>query len=268
MQNQNKKNISILILLIVSTWTFSSNANQFDNDQPTILITGSNRNIGLEFVKQFSKKNWNVIATCRNPKDADELNAFARNNENVVIEQLDITNNEHINNLSLKYQDQAIDILLNNAGLTPRYLSAFRKLSAVDEDIARESFEINALGTMKVIQAFMKNVQESNNGKIIALSSKASSFGERLKVPMMYSYAMSKAALNSMIYSLSFESKRKDVIVISLSPGMVNTTPGTSIMGAIEVEESVSKMMVVIDGLTMEDNGLFLDYEDGRTIDW
>ena len=49
---------------------------------------------------------------------------------------------------------------------------------------------------------------------------------------------------------------------------MVNTTPGTSIMGAIEVEESVSKMMVVIDGLTMEDNGLFLDYEDGRTIDW
>ena len=53
-----------------------------------------------------------------------------------------------------------------------------------------------------------------------------------------------------------------------LSPGTVNTTPGMSLMGAIDVDESVSKMMTVIDGLTMEHNGLFLDYEDGRTIDW
>ena len=114
----------------------------------------------------------------------------------------------------------------------------------------------------------MKNVEQSENGKIIALSSKASSFGERLKIPMMYSYAMSKAALNSLIYSLSFETKKKDVIAISLSPGMVNTTPGTSLMGAIEIDESVTKMMVVIENLTMEQNGLFIDYEDGRTIPW
>ena len=79
---------------------------------------------------------------------------------------------------------------------------------------------------------------------------------------------MSKAALNSMIYSLSFETKKKDVVAIAISPGMVNTTPGTSLMGAIEIDESVTKMMVVIENLTMEQNGLFLDYEDGRTIDW
>ena len=138
----------------------------------------------------------------------------------------------------------------------------------MDEDITRTSFEINALGTMKVIQAFMKNVEQSENGKIIALSSKASSFGERLKIPMMYSYAMSKAALNSMIYSLSFETKKKDVIAISLSPGMVNTTPGASIPSAIEIDESVTKMMAVIENLTMDQNGLFIDYEDGRTIPW
>ena len=141
-------------------------------------------------------------------------------------------------------------------------------MSGVDEDITRISFEINALGTMKVIQAFMKNVEQSENGKIIALSSKASSFGERLKIPMMYSYAMSKAALNSMIYSLSFETKKKNVVVISLSPGMVNTTPGASIPSAIEIDESVTKMMVVIENLTMDQNGLFIDYEDGRTIPW
>jgi NAD(P)-dependent dehydrogenase (short-subunit alcohol dehydrogenase family) len=267
-QNQNKKNNWIVLLLILSSWSFVVEGVEFDNGQPTVLITGSNRNIGLEFVKQFSKNDWNVIATARNPEDADELKAFAENSKNVVIELLDITNNEHISNLASRYQDQTIDILLNNAGLTPRYMSAFRRLSAVEEEITRESFEINALGTMKVIQAFMKNVEQSENGKIIALSSKASSFGERLKIPMMYSYAMSKAALNSMIYSLSFETKKKNVIVISLSPGMVNTTPGTSLMGAIEIDESVTKMMSVIEELTMDHNGLFIDYEEGRTIPW
>jgi len=268
MKNQNKLTSSILLILIMCSWAPNNDLRAFENDEPTVLITGSNRNLGLEFVKQFSKKNWNVIATTRNPKEADELQEYAANNNNVVIETLDITNNQHIENLSSKYKEQTIDILLNNAGLTPRHLSAFRKLSGVDEDITRTSFEINALGTMKIIQAFMKNVEQSENGKIIALSSKASSFGERLKIPMMYSYAMSKAALNSMIYSLSFETKKKDVIAISLSPGMVNTTPGTSLMGAIEIDESVTKMMAVIENLTMDQNGLFIDYEDGRTIPW
>jgi len=268
MKNQNKLLSSVLSILLICSWLPNNDLHAFENDEPTVLITGSNRNLGLEFVKQFSKKKWNVIATARDPKEADELQEYAANNNNVVIELLDITNNEHLENLSSKYKNQTIDILLNNAGLTPRHFSAFRKLSGVDEDITRISFEINALGTMKVIQAFMKNVEQSENGKIIALSSKASSFGERLKIPMMYSYAMSKAALNSLIYSLSFETKKKDVIAISLSPGMVNTTPGTSLMGAIEIDESVTKMMEVIENLTMDQNGLFIDYEDGRTIPW
>ena len=91
---------------------------------------------------------------------------------------------------------------------------------------------------------------------------------ERTKMRRMYGDAMSKEAINSMIYSLYFEKKKKKIIALVLSPGTVNTTPGMSLMGAIDVDESVSKMMAVIDGLTMEHNGLFLDYEDGRTIDW
>ena len=267
MQNQNKKNIWIVLFLIISTWSINSQALEFDNEQPTVLITGSNRNIGLEFVKQFSNKNWNVIATTRRPEDAKDLNDFAKNNKNIAVELLDVTNNEDISNLSKKYENQTIDILLNNAALTPRYMSAFKRINGVDEEKARESFEVNALGTMKVIQGFMNNVELSEKGKIIALSSKAGSFDERPKIPMMYGYAMSKAALNSMIYSLSFETKKKNIIAVVLSPGTVNTTPGMSLMGAIDVDESVSKMMAVIDGLTMEHNGLFLDYEDGRTID-
>jgi NAD(P)-dependent dehydrogenase (short-subunit alcohol dehydrogenase family) len=84
----------------------------------------------------------------------------------------------------------------------------------------------------------------------------------------MYSYAMSKAALNSMIRTLSFETNENNIVVVAISPGIVNTTMGMGLMGAIDIDESVSKMMMVIDNLTMEHNGLFLDYEDGRIIDW
>jgi len=84
----------------------------------------------------------------------------------------------------------------------------------------------------------------------------------------MYSYAMSKAAMNSMVKTLSFETAEKNTIVIAISPGTVNTTLGMGLMGAIDIDESVSKMMAVIDDLTMDHNGLFLDYEDGREIGW
>ena len=257
-----------LITLIALLCLYPPQSQSFDNENPTVFITGSNRNIGLEFVKQFSENNWNVIATARNPEEAKELQIIATEQDNVVIEQLDVTDHEQIESLAEKYKDQPIDILLSNAALTPRYKSAFKKIKGVDFDIARSSFEINVLGPLKLIQSFMPNVEKSQGKKIIALSSKVGSFSERPKIPFMYSYSISKAALNSLLYSLSFESKRKNIVVVAISPGMVNTTPGMKLPGAIETEESVTKMMQVIDDLTMADNGHFIDYEDGRRLAW
>ena len=257
-----------IIALIALLCLYPPQSQSFDNENPTVFITGSNRNIGLEFVKQFSENNWNVIATARNPEEAKELQIIANEQDNVVIEQLDVTDHEQIESLAEKYRDQPIDILLSNAALTPRYKSAFKKIKGVDFDIARSSFEINVLGPLKLIQSFMPNVEKSQGKKIIALSSKVGSFSERPKIPFMYSYSISKAALNSLLYSLSFESKRKNIVVVAISPGMVNTTPGMKLPGAIEIEESVTKMMQVIDDLTMADNGHFIDYEDGRQLAW
>ena len=257
-----------LITLIALLCLYPPQSQSFDNENPTVFITGSNRNIGLEFVKQFSENNWNVIATARNPEEAKELQIIATEQDNVVIEQLDVTDHEQIESLAEKYRDQPIDILLSNAALTPRYKSAFKKIKGVDFDIARSSFEINVLGPLKLIQSFMPNVEKSQGKKIIALSSKVGSFGERPKIPFMYSYSISKAALNSLLHTLSFESKRKNIVVVAISPGMVNTTPGMKLLGAIEIEESVTKMMQVIDDLTMADNGHFINYEDGRQLAW
>ena len=245
------------------------NPEKLSNDSPTVLITGSNRGIGLEFVKQLSERGWNVIATARKPGEATDLQEIAAGNEQIVIEQLDVTDMDRITVLANKYGNRSIDVLLSNAGITPKYKSAFRTVSGVDWDITRQSMEVNAFAPTRIAHAFMGQVAASEQKKIVVISSKVGSFEEKgAEFPMMYSYRASKAALNMLMYTLAFETKKRDVILTLLSPGQVNTTPGMKMKVAIEPEESVSKMLKVIDGLSAEDNGKFLDYEDGRVIPW
>ena len=240
----------------------------FSADAPTVLITGANRGIGLEYVKQMSQRGWNIIATARKPESADELRAIADDHKQLVIERLDVTDFERIDELSAKYADQPIDILLSNAGITPKYKSAFKNVKGVDWDMAVKSLEVNAIAPLKLAQAFMSQVAASEQKKIVVISSKAGSFELSPKMPMMYSYRGSKAALNMYMYALSFETPKQGVILVLLSPGQVNTVPGMKIPNAIETDESVSKMLKVIDGLTPENNGQFLDFEDGRALPW
>jgi len=236
-------------------------------DKPTVLITGSNRGIGLEFAKQFTERDWNVIATTRKPEKAEELNALAKKHKSITIEQLDVTDHARIEALAAKYKDHPIDILLNNAGLTPKYKTAFSPLDGIDFDIALQSLKVNAIGPLKMCQAFMDHVAASNQKKIIVMSSKVGSIPASPKITMFYSYRGSKAALNMYMYTLSFETPKKNVILTLLSPGLVNTTEGTKIPNAIDKKESVSKMMKIIFALTSKDNGKFLSY-DGSEVDW
>jgi NAD(P)-dependent dehydrogenase (short-subunit alcohol dehydrogenase family) len=241
---------------------------EFSTDSPTVLITGANRGIGLEFVKQFSDRGWNIIATARKPESATDLQAIADKYDQLVIERLDVTDFERMQALKVKYAEQSIDVLLSNAGITPKYKSAFKKVSGVDWDMARMSLEVNAIAPLQLAQTFIDNVAASEQKKIVVISSKAGSFELGPKLPMMYSYRGSKAALNMYIYTMSFETPKKGVILTLLSPGQVNTMPGMKIPNAIETDESVSKMLVVIDSLTPEQNGKFLDFEDGRELGW
>jgi NAD(P)-dependent dehydrogenase (short-subunit alcohol dehydrogenase family) len=256
-------------LLACLTTLFTGTAwADLDPDKPTVLITGSNRGIGLEFVRQFADRGWNIIATTRKPDESTDLQAIAADYDQLLIEQLDVTDFERLTALQASYKDQPIDVLLSNAGITPKYKSAFRKLDSVDWDMARMSMEVNAIAPLQIAQVFMSNVAASDQKKIVVISSKAGSFEVSPKLPMMYSYRGSKAALNMYMYTLSFETPKKEVILTLLSPGQVNTVPGMKIPGAIETDESVSKMLAVIDSLTAEQNGKFLDFEDGSEIGW
>ncbi len=253
--------VSMIFLLALSTPAYP------DTDSPTVLITGSNRGIGFEFVKQFTERGWNVIATTRKPAKAKELNALAKKHKSITVEQLDVTDHARIEALAAQYKDQSIDILLNNAGLTPKYETAFFPLEGIDFDIALKSLQVNAIGPLKMCQAFMEHVVASNQKKIIVISGKVGSITESPKMVMFYSYRGSKAALNMYMYTLSFETPKKNVILTLLSPGLVNTIEGTKIPNAIEKEESISKMMKVIEALTPKVNGKFLSY-DGSEVDW
>jgi NAD(P)-dependent dehydrogenase (short-subunit alcohol dehydrogenase family) len=261
--------IKYLAVLGLIGITATANAG-LEAGKPTVLITGANRGIGLEFVTQFAALGWNVIATARSPGKAEELQAMAAENGQIVIEQLDVTDHTRIDWLADIYKDQPIDILLSNAGITPKYKSAFKRLNGVDFDMADKSMEVNAIGPLKLAQAFMEHVAASEQKKIIIISSKGGSFELGPKLPMMYSYRASKAALNMYMYTLAFETPKKGVILTMLSPGQVRTfdLKGMNPPGIIETDESVSKMLKVIDSITPEQNGQFLDYEDGAVLGW
>jgi NAD(P)-dependent dehydrogenase (short-subunit alcohol dehydrogenase family) len=237
-------------------------------DKPTVLITGANRGIGLEYAREIAERDWNVIAAVRDPAVAKELSAIAAKHPRVVVEKLDVADQASVDALAARYKGQPIDILVLNAAITPKYASAFKPLSGMDIDMARQSFEVNALGPVRIIRALMDNVAGSQQKKIVVLSSKGGSFAEGPKMPMMYEYRGSKAALNMYMYTLSFETPKKGVILTLLSPGQVNTMAGMKIPNAIEPAESVAKMLKVIDSLTPADNGKFLNYEDRREVGW
>lgn len=238
-------------------------------DKQTVLITGANRGIGLEFVKQYAAGGWNVIATTRNIDSSDDLRALAATNSDIVIEQLDVTDFARIDELTKKYEGQTFDVFISNAGITPKYKTAFSRANKIDYDMARKSYEVNALAPLHLSTAFMENVSAAENGKIVIISSKGGSFGAKAaEFPMMYSYRASKAALNMLMYTLAFETPKKGVILSVLSPGQVHTADGKQRKGTIMPEESVSKMIVVIDGLSPENNGEFLNYEGGGNIPW
>ena len=237
----------------------------------TVFITGANRGIGLEFVRQMSARGWNIIATTRKPDESEALRELAAVNEQIVIEQLDVTDHARIDELAEKYKDQPIDILLSNAGLTPNAdTTVFKRLNGLDFDMLLASMEVNAIAPLKLAQAFMDNVAMSEQKKIIVMTSFGGSFELSPKAPMMYGYRASKAALNMYMYTLSFETPKKGVILTLISPGPVNTstTPGMTQPNGQEPEESIAKMLVVIDALTPENNGQFLAHENGELLAW
>ncbi|MGI9329583.1 MAG: SDR family oxidoreductase [Gammaproteobacteria bacterium] len=237
-------------------------------EQSTILITGANRGIGFEFVRQMAARDWRVIATTRRPEAADELNALAKADPDIVVEYLDVTDHPAIDSLATRYQDQPIDILLLNAAMGPTPQTAGARLAKLDFEVATRSFAVNSIGPMKVTQAFMPNVALSERKLVLAMSSDSGSFVAGSQAPVLFHYKASKAAMNMYFHTLHFETRRTGVTVVMLHPGLVGTNPGLMrFPGALKTADSVSQLLSVIGGLTPADNGRFINYR-GESMPW
>lgn len=241
-----------------------------DDAAQTVLITGSNRGIGLEFVKQYAARGLHVIATTRNPEKADALKELAAKHSNVQVEALDVTKGESIAALVAKLAGKPIDILINNVGDTGEFKGqSFGKL---DHDSFGYYMQTNANGAIRVSEAFIKNVEAGKGKKILAVSSLAGSFGAKSGgQPGGYWYKASKAALNMLMLSLSTDLKSKGITVDCLSPGVVDThnyaAKGIRLPNIVPVQDSVGGMIKVIDGLTLEQSGQFIRYS-GELQPW
>lgn len=232
---------------------------------PTVLVTGSSRGLGLEFVKQYAADGWSVIATCRDPSKATLLNeASAVAPGRVTIERMDVTDFSQVDALAAKYAGKPIDVLINNAGIArANRRQAFGNL---DFDDWMTVFRTNTQAPAKVAQSFLENVAASDKKIIAAISSTVGSLGEA-EYPV-YPYATSKAALNKTVQLMSVQLRPRAVIVLALCPGHAKTDMGNMAPGAaVEPNDSIAGMRRVIGAASLATSGTFTRY-NGQKIAW
>ena len=229
-------------------------------NQYQVLITGANRGIGLEFTKQYAEDGWKVLACCREPESADALKFLARANENIQIFALDVSNFDQIDALALQLKDEAIDVLINNAGVYPQ--SSFGDTNYDDWAAA---FKINSMASLKTAEAFVQQITRSQLKKIATLTSKMGSIDDN-SGGESYIYRSSKTAVNMVMKSLSIDLKPYGISVVTLHPGWVQTDMGGA-NGLINTQTSVAGLRRVIDALSLENTGKFIAY-DGKLINW
>jgi NAD(P)-dependent dehydrogenase (short-subunit alcohol dehydrogenase family) len=220
------------------------------------MITGASRGLGLEFARQFYSKECRVIATCRNPKNANELNAIG----DIDIHSLDVTDDKSVANLADKLRGENIDILINNAGV----IGQREGFGRLDYDIWAETMDTNVFGPMRVAEAFRDNVMNSEKKQMIFITSRMGSITEA--VPNAYVYRSSKAALNMAVKCLSAELAEQGLIAVLFHPGHVQTDMGGQ-AAPVMPHTSIEGMKNQIVALTRDDNGRFLSY-DGHQIPW
>ena len=238
----------------------------------SVLITGANRGLGLEFTRQYLNDGWEVHAFCRQPDKAAELGEIVTHkNGKLHLRQMDIDNENEIEAAANELKNQPLDLLINNAGIADGYgrgvyeMKEDPNIQNYDFEFWEEMMRINTLAPAKVISAFLENIRAGDQKKIANLSSGLGSI-TNLAWAGKYGYCASKAGLNMVSKGLSEWLKSEQIIVISLSPGWTKTDMGGP-KATNSVEESVSGMRRVITTLNLADSGRFWNF-DGEELPW
>ncbi len=226
---------------------------------PTILITGANGGLGLEFTRQYAADGWRVIACVRDPAKASALKALGGS---VEIRTLDVADFAAIDALAADLKGTAIDVLLLNAGLNPQLDAPLAE--EADYDAWSDVFRVNTMAPLRMAVAFRDHVAASTRKIVAAISSGGATVSQAKGGN--YVYRSSKAALNQCMKGLSKEYAGRGLTIVMLAPGWVRTRMGGP-KATFSPEESVTKVRTVIAGLSAEDSGRFIN-NDGSDCPW
>lgn len=224
----------------------------------TVLITGANRGLGLEFARQYAADGWHVIACCRAPNGAPDLKKLGRK---VEVQALDVTSQQSVQHLAKTLAGAPVDVLINNAGLH----GDRRAFGETDVALWKQIFEVNTIAPVQVLTALLENVAAGTQKKVANITSKVGSIGDGPSGGS-YAYRTSKTALNMAMVNAAHELKARGITILLLHPGWVQTDMGGP-TAPVTIEQSIAGMRRIIDKATQAETGHFYDYT-GRQLPW
>lgn len=226
----------------------------------TIVLTGSNRGIGLEITTRLTKRGDRVHATARSLDDARALRALAAEHANLTLHKLDVSSDASVSAFAKGLGDVAIDVLVNNAGVS----SSWAGLSELTSEEMLRVFDVNTAGPMRVTKALLSNLKRAQ-GVVFHVSSQMGSIGDNTSGGA-YAYRASKAALNMASVCLAHELRGDRVASIAIHPGWVQTDMGGPNAPMLPVD-CAKHIVKLIDEKGFGESGKFLKY-DGTELPW
>ncbi|WP_421838827.1 SDR family oxidoreductase [Novosphingobium sp.] len=247
---------------------------------PSVVITGANRGLGLEFTRQFLATGWTVHAGVRRPAQAANLAALAdAESLRLNIHAIDLSDFVSIERFAAGLGDAPIDLLINNAGIMDVGASDFSEknrhsiqvLGLLDHEAWAEVFRTNVLGTTSLTEALLPHLAAGKDRKIVMISSimgsiTACATGSFPPGGGLYLYRSTKAALNMVTRNMAADLARGGFTVIAVNPGWVRTDMGGA-DAMFDPAISVGNMIAMITGATTADNGSFISH-DGARLPW
>jgi len=228
-----------------------------------MLVTGANRGLGLEFARQYAIDGWKVYAACRDPDAAKELVQLAAESGGAIrVLALEVTDAASVRAAAQSLAGDPIDLLVNNAGVgSPKK----QRLGSLDYAAWAQVLDVNTLGPMRVVEAFLDNIANGSDRQIVTLTSAMGSIADNASGGS-YAYRSSKAAVNIVMKSLSIDLAPRGISCVVVHPGWVRTAMGGP-DGKLTPAESVTALRRLIAGLKPQDTGRFFNY-DGKPYPW
>ena len=223
---------------------------------PSVVITGSTGRLGREFLRQFAQNGWTVHATA---EEWDTDTPAGEPMSNVRRIRMNVTDFDSVAKVA-RAMDEPVDLLLGTAAY---HVDLDRRFGTTDFAAMLRMFEVNALASLHLAEAFAPLVERSHHRKMVFLSARQGSMGLNV-TGGAYGYRASKAALNAIVKSMAVDLLDRQIAILALHPGFVNPKDDRSILTPTE---SVERMIDVILRYNLYETGSFLDYKD-QVLPW